>query len=237
MLNELKLKEVLKQILTDHTADPTFTPLEVVYQGNTLYEHSQIFDQFAYNYSAYSVTVSDIYQPTTAFFCNLWLSYVNETAAQLKRQMDAMAAEYDPISNYDLTEHAADGEKLDKETETSTPTGGTQTVSNAKLAGLNSTGEGAQRDNDVTTVTPLAGSKTELERQPANTLTGSFEDQTLTGHRITEHYLKRSGNIGVTTNAQMLQQEIEVRKLSLLRMYVNDFVQRYCFLVWGDDSR
>lgn len=237
MLKELKLKEVLKQILTDHTADPTFNPLEVVYEGDTLFEHSQIFDQFAFNYSAYSVTVSEIYQPTVAFFVNLWTAYVNETAAQLQRQLEAMAAEYDPISNYDLTEHAADGEKLDKETETSTPTGGTQTVSNAKLAGLNSVGEGAQRDNDVTTVTPLAGSKTELERQPANTLTGSFEDQTLTGHRITEHFLKRSGNIGVTSNVQLVTGEIELRKMSILRMYVKEFIDRYCFVVWGDDSR
>ena len=237
MPKAMKLKEVLEQILNDHTLDPTFTPLEVVYSGNTLFSHDSIFNQLAYNYSTYSVTVSEIYQPTVAFFVNLWQSYVDETAGQLKRQLEAMAAEYDPISNYDMTEHAADGEKLDKETETSTPTGGTQTVSNLKTAGLNSTGDGAQRDNDVTTVTPLEGSKTELEKQPANTMTGSFDNVTLTGHRITEHYLKRSGNIGVTTNAQLLQQEIEVRKISLLKMYVKEFIDRYCFVVWGDDSR
>lgn len=233
MLKTLELRTVLTEILERHTEDPTFTPLAVEYDGSTLFSHDDIFDQFAYNYSSYKVTVSEIYRETLAFFAALWTSYTRETGGQLARQLEAMAAKYDPVSNYDLTEHAADGRKIDKETETNTPTGGTQTVTDTKLAGMNSTGEGAQRDHDTVTVTPLAGSKTETERQPANTLSGSFDGQTLTGHEISEHYLKRSGNIGVTTNAQMVTGEIELRKMSILRMYVKEFIDRYCYTIGG----
>lgn len=233
MLKTMELKTILTEILERHTEDPTFTPLSVDYDGSTLYTHDEIFNQFAYNYSSYQVTVSEVYRDTLAFFTALWIAYTEETAAQLQRSLEAMAALYDPVSNYDLTEHAADGRKLDKETETNTPTGGTQTVTDTKLAGMNSSGEGAQRDHDTVTVTPLEGSKTETERQPANTMTGSFEDHTLTGHEISEHYLKRSGNIGVTTNAQMVTGEIELRKISLLRMYVKDFINRYCYVIGG----
>lgn len=47
----------------------------------------------------------------------------------------------------------------------------------------------------------------------------------------TIHELTRSGNIGVTTNAQMIQGEIEMRKISLLHEFVQGFIRKYfCYL-------
>lgn len=221
--------------MTEILSNPELHVLAVSYNSETLYTHQQIFDQFAYNYSSYSVTVSEIYRPSTAFFVNLWSAYVDETAAQLYRQLQAMQAEYDPISNYDLHERALDGRKIDKETETSTPTGGTQTVTDSKLAGLNSTGEGAQKDHDTVTVTPLEGSKTETERQPANTMQATLGSDTLSGHEITEHILQRSGNIGTVTAGKMVTEEYELRKISVLRSYVKEFVNRYCYTIGGEN--
>lgn len=228
------MENLLKEILTQTTADPTFTPLEVKLGTETLYTHSQIFDQFAYNYSSYTLVVSSVYQPTIAFFVNLWHSYVDETAAQLQRQLEAMAAEYDPISNYDLTERSADARSQGKQTDTMTPSGGTQTVNDLKKSGLGSTYPGADSDQSTVTVTPLAGTKTETERTFTHDQTATVGSDTLSGNDVNEHILRRFGNVGVTQNAQMITNEIELRKISLLRNYVHSFVCRYCFAIGGE---
>ena len=231
MLKKLPLKEVLQQILTDHTADPTFNPLEVDYSGEKLYDHQDIFDQLAYNYSSWFVCVSEIYQPTTAFFVNLWASYVRETASQLKRQIDAMSAAYDPLLNYDVTEKAADAKKFGDDTNTTTPKGGSHTVQDVKVSGLDSSGFGSDSNHIETDVTPLQGTETETKRVRTGDQTAALDDLTLTGHETAEHALRKYGNIGVQTNAQILQIEIETRRISLLKSYVQEFVNRYCYFV------
>ena len=51
----------------------------------------------------------------------------------------------------------------------------------------------------------------------------------------TVHAFTRSGNIGVTTSAQMIQGELEVRKVQLLTQYVEGFINLYCTIKdeWG----
>lgn len=53
-----------------------------------------------------------------------------------------------------------------------------------------------------------------------------------------KHTLKRSGNIGVTTTAQMITQELELRLFNLFNRIVNGFVNTYCFYLdsidWDD---
>lgn len=51
----------------------------------------------------------------------------------------------------------------------------------------------------------------------------------------TMHVLSRSGNIGVTTNAQMIQGEIEMRRISLLHEYVRGFITLYCSFIGIDE--
>ncbi len=51
----------------------------------------------------------------------------------------------------------------------------------------------------------------------------------------TEHFLTRSGNIGVTTNMQMLTQELEGRRTNLLKEWVHMFIMEYCTYVGSDD--
>ena len=231
-LKKLKLETVLIDILNQHTQDPTFNPLAVTYEGTELFDHKSIFDQFAYNYSSYTVLVSTIYQPTVAFFVNLWNAYVNETAGQLARQLAAMAAEYDPISNYDLTEKYADSKKEGKKTDTTTPTGGTHTETSVKRFGIEST-TGENSDKTITESTPMQGTKSELEKTFVNDQTATIDSTTLTGNEVNEHFIRRFGNVGVTQNSQMITAEVEMRRISLLRDYVREFVCRYCFSVGG----
>lgn len=60
----------------------------------------------------------------------------------------------------------------------------------------------------------------------------------VTGSDFTEgtmHEFTRSGNIGVTTSAQMIQGEIEMRKTNLLKDFVRGFIMRYCTFVGFDE--
>ena len=142
-----------------------------------------------------------------------------------------MKAEYDPISNYDMTEQAADGRKLSKRTDTTTPTGGTE--SKVYRYGLGSDADGSLYSKEESL--PKAGAKTELTESYDNNQSMTFDGSTLTGyHDAAEHYLKRSGNIGVTTSAQMIEGELQLRMHDLLREYIKEFIDRYCFCVGGD---
>lgn len=204
--------------------------LQIVYNGETLYTTAQIFNEFAFNYSSYKIPHSPIFQNTAGYFISLWQEYVNNTKYNLYRTLDAMKREYDPIANYDMTESGADGKRLSKET--TTPFGGTQTESSVNRYGVDSGNNGQPYDKTTVKSTPLAGAKTEHTYENDKSI--SFDGDTHTGyHEGNEHFLKRSGNVGVTTNAQLLTGEIEVRKHDILREYVKTFIDRYAYCLGG----
>lgn len=213
--------------------DPEFVPFEVKYNGETIFTNKSVFDVFAYNYSSFSCIVSTVYQATTAYFINLWTAYVNETVYMLHRQLEALQADYNPINNYDMTEKSADGRKVGKMTDTTTPSGGTETEQHTDVFGLNSGTTGADSDTVKTTVKPLQGTKTETEHTATNDQTGAVGLDTVSGHEVTEHVMTRSGNIGVTTSAQMVSQEYELRKIDILKDYVKTFAAQYLYSIGG----
>lgn len=51
----------------------------------------------------------------------------------------------------------------------------------------------------------------------------------------TMHEFTRSGNIGVTTSAQMIQGELDLRKVVLLEQFIEGFIKRYCSYLGDDD--
>lgn len=62
---------------------------------------------------------------------------------------------------------------------------------------------------------------------------GTFSQETLGDDfsNGTQHLLTRSGNIGVTTSAQMITGELEMRRINLLQEYVKGFVSMFCSLI------
>lgn len=207
--------------------------LQVVYNGETLYTTAQIFNEFAHNYCTYKIPHSPIFPNTAGYFIALWQEYVNNTKYNLHRTLDAMQREYDPIANYDMTESGADGKRLSKET--TTPYGGTETTSTVNRYGVNSGDNGQPFDKTTVQSKPLANAKTEHTYENDKSI--SFDGTTHTGyHEGNEHFLKRSGNVGVTTNSQLLTGEIEVRKHDILREYVKAFIDRYAYCLGGVDE-
>ena len=229
----------MSEILTELRAlDPTVSEplLKLPSTGTTIYTALDVLNELD-RYSSWSITVSEGSSPTMAFWSTTWVHFRNAMQDQLIRAYEAMTAEYDPISNYDMREQSASGHKIDKNKTTDTPTGGTETTSKTYEAGLNSTGDGEQKDKIWSETVPKPGAKTESETTYTNNQDLTDPDgSSHTGYHDTEeHWLRRSGNIGVTTSAQMILGELDVRRIDLLQDFIRDYMNRYGYCVGGDD--
>lgn len=235
MLKTKPMREILLDLMS--VLDPDLNNrFELAYDGHVMYSRDLVLSLMEYNWSSWDFVVSSVFQASTAYFAAVWSDYKAETIEQLYRAWTALQAEYDPISNYDMTETAADGKRLDKSTDTTTPSGGTKTETRTYRAGLNSVDDGVQADYIDNQTTPLDDTQTETVTDHDNTQSMTFDGSTMTGyHEANEHYLKRSGNIGVTTAAQMIEGELDVRARSLVYEYLQRFFDRYAFSVGGDD--
>lgn len=136
-----------------------------------------------------------------------------------RRMQTALNQAYDPLANYDRTETVEEtitGE-ASNEASGSSEEGGEETRQE-KMAGFNSTGEGANTAHE--TVTP--GRTTETSSS------GSSSSET--GRNLESHV---TGNIGVTTSQQMLEAELELReKFSLYFIILDQFRRDICVEVW-----
>lgn len=115
--------------------------------------------------------------------------------ANLARIWENFTAEYNPIENYSMTEQSTD----ENSGTTSTTTGGTETgngsgTTSGKLYGFDSAAA-VNRDETTTTNTDTT----------TRTGTESGEHETTNTHTLT-----RSGNIGVTTSAQMIAENLKL---------------------------
>lgn len=148
-----------------------------------------------------------------------WSDFIARNGENLVRMLAALYSTYNPISNYDMIEKSVDGETLD-EIET-TPSG--KTITKSYAAGLNSSGDGALTGKNETTFENAKSTTT-----PKNTKSVTLDSETLANvHKATQHILTRSGNIGVTTSAQMITQEIELRVVDLIDDFVKRFFDKY----------
>lgn len=218
------------------------TLFKITHGTDPMYTGTQVVEELD-RYTSWEITVGRGRTADLGYFLGLWAHYKDMMEDQLYRMWYGLQKDYDPISNYDLTEQAADGKRNATHTETVTPSGGTNTETQTYRAGLNSTDKGAEADHIDTKVTPLTDdlgqniTNTETKYDYDNDQSMSFDGQTLTGYQdASEHYLRRFGNIGVTTNAQMLLGEYDVRKIDLLADFIARFMDHYGFCVGGDDD-
>lgn len=177
------------------------------------------------------------------------------------RTYEALAMEYDPLSNYDMIEKegeiSKEGERIStarrygtERTTTTIP----ETKSSSYTTTYDSAAEGRldRYDTSVITDAPtLDGHKaqvTQTEQMPdslqrqgselTESYTGSVEIQApeseLEGDRGSQRELTRSGNIGVTTSQQMLQSEIDLRvKYSFVNFFCDLFSREMTIGVWS----
>lgn len=157
-----------------------------------------------------------------------WADFITRNGQNLKRMIDALYSEYNPIENYNMREQGANGVKQDKHR--TTPHGKIKIENTPYQTGINSTGDGAQTGKTVTE-TSYENADSETEYDNSMSIKNNDDLQETGYHRGEQHYLKRSGNIGVTTSAQMIEQELNLRTVDLIDDFVKRFFDKYCYYV------
>lgn len=134
------------------------------------------------------------------------------------RLYDAMMAEYSPIENFDRYED------VDEQNRGAMTHSGTDSVS------------GSGEDTITNKITSF-DNNTFVDHDKAIAGKGST-DTTTYGHVVTDSTGRKiishlHGNIGVTTNQQMLEAELQTRpKINIYRIIIDSFRERFCLLVY-----
>ena len=133
--------------------------------------------------------------------------YYDMYVPQLNKMWEALNDEYDPLENYSMLEELTDDYTTITHGKTTTRTGSVEMTPEAVMTVESSVYafDSSSPSPDAKTVSTPEGSNT----TEYNDLTDTEGGTTETEHGYTK---TRSGNIGVTTSQQMLQQELEIRQ-------------------------
>lgn len=146
------------------------------------------------------------------------------------RMAAALAAEYNPIHNYDRSEswtEEREGESTgagsnDRET-SSTNTGSSSASLNQAVHGYNSSASNVPKAADTST------------GQEQSSMSGTQGDDWNEDRSNSESITRTgsvSGNIGVTTSQQMIQSELELRTNDIYKAIVAEFKTMFCLGVY-----
>ena len=162
------------------------------------------------------------------FFYNQLVAFVATNKDNYARIMEALTAAYNPIENYNMVEQSGSASKV-SDTE-SNP--GTVTVKNNVFPFDSNTGTGKPESQTETSAT----ASTAGYRDASQTMQWSSGDDfgsTPAGNSVAMSKHVRTGNIGVTTSQQMLQQELELRANSIVDKFLEEAANTCLLAVWS----
>ena len=172
---------------------------------------------------------------------------------QFQRSFDALAVEYAPNENYDRFEDWTDeNENSTKELRDRTDGNTSNTVTeatNENETTTSSEASGSREDKvspfDSATYTPKAltesgnsdestteGSASTKEESSTSGSATSSENGSSTGKGSGKHSGRIHGNIGVTTNATLIREEIELRRYDIYLDIARQFQKRFIVEVY-----
>ena len=146
------------------------------------------------------------------------------------RMQAALAAEYNPIHNYDRTEEWSEEREGETNREGSSDRGNSSTTTGSDSASLTSDRAGY---NSAAATAP--SSKDTSSGSSSTDVTGSQDDsweEAGTNAESSSRSGHVSGNIGVTTSQQMIEAELELRRLDIYRLIVQEFKTMFCLGVY-----
>lgn len=164
----------------------------------------------------------------------------------LKRQIDAMNLEYNPIDNYnkiqeDTTINGAinktyiNGEQstqyVNGERITTNVNGILKKQTDNKISGYDS-------DSLVTDSQTIENTDAQTNTSNSNTYTDTENVSEHTNREQTDTVTNKftsniHGNVGVTRSQDMIRDEVELRKISVIHDYIAMFVKKSCYFVGG----
>lgn len=152
---------------------------------------------------------------------------------QFQRMVDAITAEYNPIENYDRHEKRDNNSKGDSSFEND---------GHSQMSGSDTT---TTNYGKITTGTRAAFNSNSYEPYDKSTESGS---DTVTNSPATKNTTHAEGegdhkeefhetayihgNIGVTTNAEMVTQELKLRLFNIYELIANMYVKTFCIMVY-----
>lgn len=183
---------------------------------------------------------------------NLWKQSRSDNYA---RRMFALSVQYEPLENYDRIETTTlqHGETItktlnnsDTRTHNDTDTRTHNNTDTLTYNGSETDASGVYGDNSAQPVNSETSTHSYTSRSDANAHTGTIADAhtgTITdahsgsitdGHTGTDTTNTRAhGNIGVTTSAQMLVEDLDLLKRDIATIAICDFIDRYTYMVEG----
>lgn len=146
------------------------------------------------------------------------------------RMAAALSATYNPIHNYDRSESWTEGKQgsdhgqgTTAKTGSSTSSGTTGSTVTKDVAGYNSSAANVPKDKDTASGTSSGQISTGEQ--------GEWSDSRTTAEQVTRSG-SVSGNIGVTTSQQMIEAELELRKIDIYKLIIREFTQMFCLGVY-----
>lgn len=155
-----------------------------------------------------------------AFFKLLFNEWKTRRLPEFVKMSDALTAEYNPIENYNRIEEGSITDahhKGSKSTATLTPN--TTTTSTNTINGF----DGGSVTGGSNTVNQTGSSTSTSTNEDISATVFDKDVKSFQEYRI-------HGNIGVTTNQQMIEAELEMRKTDLITNIVEEFVRMYLIL-------
>ena len=151
-----------------------------------------------------------------------WQEFCTRTAASYTRAYIALIEEYNPLHNYD--KHSVITTDTDEHTDTD------------KIPLIKTENSGVQSSQTDKSY-PYDDSSTGVVKAKTDNEVGQSNTQTL-AHNIEHEYGAQGvtveettqGNIGVTTSATMLTEELEIRRNNIIDYIMEGFIKDYLFL-------
>lgn len=142
------------------------------------------------------------------------------------KMAQALEAEYNPIHNYDRAESWTEskngsGQRSGTNDRTTTGTGSSSGSLVTDKAGYNSQAATNPAQRNTSTGTD----------QSSGTQADEWSEDTSNEETVTRRG-NVSGNIGVTTSQQMIESELELRKMNLYQTIIQEFKTMFCILVY-----
>lgn len=189
-----------------------------------------------------AVTVTDAMDEATALaaakaeFLAILSTWKSLHGYDFKRVIDALNTAYNPLENYDRMEEGEEHDAHHKGTKTST---NEETVHTPRVK-VKTTGYKVPFDSssevkvDASESVPVEGTDT-IARTAANNYVTVQDIDGMTFDNDVHSFVNRRthGNIGVTSNVDLLNQEKELRAESFRENCISLFVREFCYCVKG----
>ena len=214
-----------------------------VQSGTTIFDASTFYAYIRARYNhmlfdCYSVaedadeTDPAVVTAAKAEFTGVFTAWKNCVGADYKKAFDALAQSYDPLENYDRKEEGTETTERHKGSKTSF---GEETISTPRVKTKTTTYKVAFDSSTETETGALESVPTEgtdkVERDATKNYTTNTDIDASTFDKDVLTFTDRRthGNIGVTSNVDLLTQELELRLKNHVADAIDAFIRMYCY--------